>query len=107
MPVDLVCLSGREPSPPHPQQLHPPPPPVTVNNNGNQVDTASSTPAGLELHLVLRCQHCTRSERAARRKRRSRGSPSACGREPVDLLHRSDVTREQSRLNAASATPNR
>lgn len=25
--------------------------------------------------------------------------------EPVDPLHRSDVTREQSRLNAASATP--
>lgn len=93
-----------------------PPPPVTVNNNGKQVEAASSTPAGLELHPVLRCsvQRRSASPRSSSQKRKQEprrpvgvpaGRDGGSG-EPVDPLHLSDVTREQSRLNAASATPN-
>lgn len=102
--VGPVCLSGRD------------------NNNGKQVEAASSTPAGLELHPVLRCQrrtHPTQRRQAAPPLTRASGrenvppggrgggaAAAAAGGEPVDPLHLSDVTREQSRLNAASATPN-
>lgn len=61
----LFASLAESPPPPPPPPAPPPPSPVTVNNNGKQVEAASSTPAGLELHPVLCCQRRTRSVRAA------------------------------------------